>query len=45
MNEDPNAKQSWVSEGSLKKMLETFSEFPSWVTNIFKSVILDFCAS
>ncbi|KAJ6015938.1 hypothetical protein N7540_010529 [Penicillium herquei] len=36
MNEDLNAKQSWVSEGSLEKMLETFSEYPSWVTSIFK---------
>ncbi|KAL4811888.1 hypothetical protein BDW67DRAFT_189200 [Aspergillus spinulosporus] len=36
MNEDPNAKQSWVSEGSLEKMLDTFSEFPDWVTSIFK---------
>ncbi|KAL6234561.1 hypothetical protein BDW75DRAFT_231034 [Aspergillus navahoensis] len=36
MNEDPNAKQSWVSEGSLAKMLGTFSEFPEWVTSIFK---------
>lgn len=38
MNEDPNANQSWVSEGNLTKMLDTFSEFPSWVTSIFKSV-------
>ncbi|KAL4883528.1 hypothetical protein BJY04DRAFT_216352 [Aspergillus karnatakaensis] len=36
MNEDPNAKQSWVSEGNLPKMLETFSEFPQWMTSIFK---------
>jgi hypothetical protein len=36
MNEDPGAKQSWVSEGDLNKMLETFSEFPTWVTNVFK---------
>ncbi|RDW79108.1 uncharacterized protein DSM5745_05960 [Aspergillus mulundensis] len=36
MNEDPNGKQSWVSEGSLAKMLDTFSEFPDWVTDIFK---------
>ncbi|KAJ5573302.1 hypothetical protein N7450_010286 [Penicillium hetheringtonii] len=36
MNEDPNAKQSWVAEGDLAKMLETFSEFPTWVTKIFK---------
>lgn len=36
MNEDPNAKQSWVSKGSLEKMLETFSEFPTWVTHTFK---------
>lgn len=38
MNEDPGAKQSWVSEGNLEKMLETFSEFPSWVTSTFKYV-------
>lgn len=38
MNEDPNAKQSWVAEGDLAKMLETFSEFPTWVTKIFKYV-------
>ncbi|KAL4981889.1 hypothetical protein BDW68DRAFT_195989 [Aspergillus falconensis] len=36
MNEDPNAKQSWVSEGSLAKMLDTFSEFPDWVLSVFK---------
>ncbi|KAL4864927.1 hypothetical protein BDV12DRAFT_200645 [Aspergillus spectabilis] len=36
MNEDPNVKQSWVAEGNLNKMLETFSEFPEWVTGIFK---------
>ncbi|KAJ5632014.1 hypothetical protein N7490_008353 [Penicillium lividum] len=34
MNEDPNA--SWVSQGDLNKMMETFSEFPNWITNIFK---------
>ncbi|KAJ5778761.1 hypothetical protein N7520_002007 [Penicillium odoratum] len=34
MNEDPNA--SWVSQGDLNKMLETFFEFPNWITNIFK---------
>ncbi|KAI9925829.1 hypothetical protein MW887_005635 [Aspergillus wentii] len=36
LNEDPHAKQSWVSEGNLEKMLDTFSDFPSWVTSIFK---------
>ncbi|KAJ5819425.1 hypothetical protein N7474_005016 [Penicillium riverlandense] len=36
MSEDPQAKQSWVSEGVLMKMLETFAEFPIWVTDIFK---------
>jgi salicylate hydroxylase len=36
MSEDPQAKQSWVSEGDLMKMLETFAEFPIWVTDIFK---------
>jgi salicylate hydroxylase len=36
MNEDPGEKQSWVSEGELGKMLQTFSEFPSWVTSTFK---------
>lgn len=36
MNEDPNEKQSWVAEGNLAKMLATFAEYPSWVTNIFK---------
>ncbi|CAP85984.1 Pc20g06550 [Penicillium rubens Wisconsin 54-1255] len=36
MTEDPHAKQSWVAEGDLKKMMETFAEFPSWVKNIFK---------
>lgn len=36
MTEDPHAKQSWVAEGDLKKMMETFADFPSWVTNIFK---------
>ncbi|KAF7714008.1 Uncharacterized protein PECH_000545 [Penicillium ucsense] len=36
MNEDPSAKQSWVAEGNLEKMLNTFSEFPKWMTGIFK---------
>jgi salicylate hydroxylase len=36
MTEDPHAKQSWVAEGDLKKMMETFAGFPSWVKNIFK---------
>lgn len=36
MNEDPNATQSWVSEGKLDKLMETFSEFPRWITDIFK---------
>ncbi|CRG92016.1 hypothetical protein PISL3812_09070 [Talaromyces islandicus] len=36
MNEDPKKHTSWVSEGKLRKMLETFSDFPSWVTDIFK---------
>jgi salicylate hydroxylase len=36
MSEDPHAKQSWVAEGDLKKMMETFAGFPSWVKNIFK---------
>ncbi|PYH91317.1 FAD/NAD(P)-binding domain-containing protein [Aspergillus ellipticus CBS 707.79] len=30
LNEDPNAKQSWVSEGHLDKMLEAFAEYPPW---------------
>ncbi|KAE8312815.1 hypothetical protein BDV41DRAFT_564752 [Aspergillus transmontanensis] len=36
MNEDPNATQSWVSEGKLDRLMETFSEFPRWITDIFK---------
>lgn len=36
MNEDPSAKQSWVAEGNLQKMLDTFSEFPQWMTSTFK---------
>ncbi|KAJ5119108.1 FAD/NAD(P)-binding domain-containing protein [Penicillium atrosanguineum] len=36
MNEDPNSGESWVSEGSMEKMMEIFAEFPSWVSNIFK---------
>lgn len=36
MNEDPAAGQSWVTQGSMEKMLNTFSEFPSWLTSIFK---------
>ncbi|KAJ5531910.1 hypothetical protein N7494_008462 [Penicillium frequentans] len=36
MKEDPKFNQSWVSEGNLDKMLEIFSEYPTWVTNIFK---------
>jgi salicylate hydroxylase len=38
MNEDPLLKQSWVSEGDLGKMLQTFLEFPSWIKNIFRCV-------
>lgn len=38
MNEEPDVKQSWVSEGNLSKMLETVAAFLSWVTGIFKSV-------
>lgn len=38
MNEDPNEKQSWVDEGDLNKMMEAFSGFPKWVTNIFRWV-------
>jgi salicylate hydroxylase len=30
MHEDPNAAQSWVTEGDKDKMLETFKEFPAW---------------
>ncbi|CAG8070546.1 unnamed protein product [Penicillium olsonii] len=36
MTEDPALKQSWVSEGSIDKLLDTFREFPSWVRNIFR---------
>jgi salicylate hydroxylase len=36
MNEDPHAKHSWVSKGDLEKMLKTFADFPTWVTEIFK---------
>ncbi|KAB8269030.1 hypothetical protein BDV30DRAFT_230206 [Aspergillus minisclerotigenes] len=36
MNEDPNATQSWVSEGKLDRLMDTFSEFPRWITDIFK---------
>ncbi|KAL4976872.1 hypothetical protein BDW66DRAFT_159310 [Aspergillus desertorum] len=32
MHEDPNARQSWVSQGSLAKMLDTFAEFPDWAS-------------
>lgn len=39
MNEDPSLRQSWVSEGSMDKLLDTFAEFPSWLTSIFKSDI------
>jgi salicylate hydroxylase len=36
MNKDPHAKQSWVAEGDLEKMMQTFADFPTWVKNIFK---------
>jgi hypothetical protein len=36
MNEDPHAKQSWVAEGNLEKMMQTFADFPLWVKNIFR---------
>ncbi|KAJ6110625.1 hypothetical protein N7486_002860 [Penicillium sp. IBT 16267x] len=36
MNEDPSLRQSWVSEGSMEKLLGTFAEFPSWLTSILK---------
>lgn len=48
MNEDPEKHTSWVSEGNLSKMLDTFSDFPQWVTNIFRYVMLrqpTFCHS
>lgn len=40
MNEDAGTKQTWVSEGNLSKMLDTFSDYPSWITNIFKYAAL-----
>ena len=34
MNEDPNSKQSWVSKGSISKMLDTYQEFPHWIKSL-----------
>lgn len=36
MNEDPNSAQSWVTEGDLNKMLDTFSAFPEWTKDMFR---------
>ncbi|KAJ5281517.1 FAD/NAD(P)-binding domain-containing protein [Penicillium angulare] len=36
MDENPTLGQSWVSEGSMDKLLKTFSEFLSWLTSISK---------
>jgi salicylate hydroxylase len=37
MNEDPDAAQSWVTEGNKEKMLETFKDFPSWSHDMMQS--------
>jgi salicylate hydroxylase len=37
MNEDPDAAQSWVTEGDKQKMLETFKEFPSWSRDMLQA--------
>lgn len=36
MMEDANSAQSWVTEGDLNRMLETFAEFPDWAKNMFR---------
>ncbi|KAI7083017.1 FAD/NAD(P)-binding domain-containing protein [Hortaea werneckii] len=35
MHENADTKQSWRSRGDIGKMLETFKEFPSWITSLF----------
>ncbi|KAF1955749.1 FAD binding domain-containing protein [Byssothecium circinans] len=36
MNEDPNSAQSWVAEGDLNKMLDTFTSFPDSTKDMFR---------
>lgn len=36
MHEDPNAAQSWVTEGDPEKMLDTFKDFPDWIKELLK---------
>jgi len=36
MNEDPDSAQSWVTEGDLSKMLDTFAAFPDWTKDMFR---------
>ncbi|KAL6703870.1 hypothetical protein ACN47E_009004 [Coniothyrium glycines] len=36
MHEDPNAAQSWVTEGDPEKMLDTFKDFPSWIKEMLR---------
>lgn len=37
MHEDPNAAQSWVTEGDPEKMLDTFKDFPEWTKEMLRS--------
>jgi salicylate hydroxylase len=36
MNEDPDSAQSWVTEGNLGKMLDTFAAFPDWTKDMIR---------
>lgn len=36
MQEDPDSAQSWVTEGDLSKMLDTFATFPEWTKDMFQ---------
>lgn len=35
MHENADTKQSWRSRGDIGKMLETFKDFPPWITSLF----------
>lgn len=37
MNEGPDNAQSWVTKGDLKKMLETFKDFPGWTQDVLRN--------
>jgi salicylate hydroxylase len=36
MNEDPNSKQTWVSQGDINKALKAYCDFSDWIKAPFK---------